>query len=183
MKWLALFVLFSICLYVEAESFVVEVVEVKECGKNSLEAKQTALSRAYVLAFRQAMAGWVGLTAARTGISWRQAKNCLYDYSIDQEKSSDSCYIARVTCRFHRKKMAVELDRLGISDVLRDEAEEDRSCMKMAVYLNDFLKMERELKKLNILVVSFTNWRVIFSITRKNFEEFCRLQLRYAPIT
>jgi hypothetical protein len=104
----------------------------------------------------------------------------LYDYSIDQEKFSDSVYIVRISYRFFKKKTALLLRSYGITIDFKDEEEK---VMKIAVYLEDFLKHAEKMHDMKVDVEKFSDERVIFRISKRRLKDFYKLRIRYAQLS
>ncbi|MDR1236590.1 MAG: hypothetical protein LBJ96_06330 [Holosporaceae bacterium] len=176
------FLLFALSFCVEASSkyFEIRDIEVKQSGKNSLIAKQKALSQAMLSAFRKVVKNNCGKEiSVADSISAQAIKNCIYDYSIDQEKSSDSVYIGKFSYRFLKKKVAALLLKHGIKIDFEDE---ERNVVKLAVYLEDFLQHTKELYNLKIDVENFSDERVVFCINKNSLKDFRRLRIKYAQL-
>jgi hypothetical protein len=183
MKLFLFLLLSAICFYVNADSkyFEISGIEVKQSGSNSFVAKQKALSKAMLLAFEKIIETNLKKKAlSANSVSLQQIQNCLYDYSIDQEKFSDSVYICRISYRFLKKKVAFLLRSYGITIDFEDEEEK---TTKIAVYLEDFLKCAGKMRDMKVDVESFSEERVVFRINKKKLKDFYRLRIRYAQLS
>jgi hypothetical protein len=155
-------------------------IEIKQKGNNSLAAKQVALSRAVRLAFRKMIEDHLK-GAFPESISNQQIQNCVYDYSIDQEKFSDLIYIGRISYRFFKNKVASLLEPYGIHvDIQEDERKE--ADIRLAIYLEDFLRCAKELREIKAAVEKFSDQKVVFSIKKKYVDDFRKLRIRYARL-
>ncbi|MDR0556213.1 MAG: hypothetical protein LBG20_04410 [Holosporaceae bacterium] len=175
-----LFLFFLVIFNVGASFFEIRNVEVKEEGVNSLEAKNRALNVAIRHAFRRVVDEYFGVKIPPR-VSIHQIQNCLYDYSIDQEKCSDRCYIASISHRFHRYKIMSLLRERGVNVVL----EEEKTCTRnarLAVRLHDFLRHTKRLRDLEVTVENFSNRRVVFLLPNKYMNDFLKLRIKYALI-
>ncbi|MDR1334095.1 MAG: hypothetical protein LBJ71_02660 [Holosporaceae bacterium] len=177
-----LFLLLAVGFSVDASSkyFEVDDIEIKQSGKNSLIAKQIALSSAMLSAFKKALAEELRDKSIVASISLRQIRDCVYDYSIDQEKVSDSVYIGKFSYRFSKKKVASLLRSYGVNIKIEDEEEKK---VKLAVYRNDFLRHASKLRELGARVKQFSDERVVFCINKDRLANFYRLRISYAPLT
>jgi hypothetical protein len=151
-------------------------VKVKQEGRNSLEAKQTALRLANRLAFSKVLN--MELKAIGS-ISDGEIQNCIYDYSIEREKFSASVYIGEFFHRFSKSRVSSLLKSRGIHV---DFQNEEDNVVKLAVYLKDFIRQNNELNKLKVIVEKFSDTKVVFSINRKYIDDFRKLRIKYAQI-
>jgi hypothetical protein len=176
-----LFLLFAISFDASASSkyFEVDDVEVKQSGKNSLIAKQKALSESMRSAFRKAFAEELSANPRAASIPLQQIRDCVYDYSIEQEKVSDSVYIGKFFYRFSKRKVASLLRSYGIDIKFEDE---ESKTVKLAVYLNDFLRCVQRLRNLGVSVKQFSDERVVFCISKDRLANFYLLRIRYAQL-
>ncbi|MDR2781735.1 MAG: hypothetical protein LBB21_04775 [Holosporaceae bacterium] len=168
---------------VDASSKYLEIgdVEVKQAGSNSLVAKQEALSRAMLSAFRTLVETYTKERSSNVeSISKHQVQNCVYDYSIDQEKFSDSVYIGKFSYRFYKRKVASLLQSYGIKI---DFDYEEEKVARLAVYLDDFLRYSQEMRNLQVNVEKFSDEKVIFRINKDRINDFRKLRIRYAQLT
>jgi hypothetical protein len=177
-----LFLLLAAGFSVDASSryFEVDDIEIKQIGKNSLIAKQRALSEAMLSAFKKALAEELRDKSVAVSIPPNKIRDCVYDYSIDQEKVSDSVYIGKFSYRFSKKKVASLLRSHGININIDDE---EGKKVELAVYLDDFLQYAPKLRDMGASVYRFSDKRVVFCINKNRLTDFYRLRIRYAPLT
>jgi hypothetical protein len=178
-----LFLLFAVSFYINADSKYFEIpdIEVKQNGSNPWIAKQKALSKSMLSAFEKIIeAALKKKTQTAGSIPLQQIRSCLYDYSIDQEKFSDSVYIARISYRFLKKKVAFLLRSYGITINFEDE---DEKMTKLAVYLSDFVTHARKMHDMKVDVEKFSDERVVFRISKERLKDFYNLHIRYAQLS
>ncbi len=158
----------------------VENVEVKQEGQNSFVAKQKALSKSARSAFSQLFKENDDLKSFSSyagRFSNRQIQDCVYDYSIENEKSSDSFYIAEFSYRFSKDKIAERLKRLGANI----QTEGDNSGFtKVAIYKRDYLNKFKRFSRLHPNVLSFTEDKVVLEIRKIN--DFKKLKIVYVRL-
>jgi hypothetical protein len=177
-----LFLLFSanFCVLADSRYFEIDDVEIKQKGANSLAAKQEALRKSARAAFEKAISAEAKRLPAGSA-SDREIQDCVYDYSIEQEKISASFYVGRFSYRFLKDKIAAFLKSRGA--VVGFEVEESKGeKVKLAVYREDFINRANELKKLKIAVEEFSNQRVVFKINKNRVPNFQELRIKYASL-
>jgi len=175
--FLFLLPLIGSCAFADLRYFEIRDMEIKEEGKNSLAAKQKALIKTARSAFKKILDK--DKSAIVSSISDRQIQNCIYDYSIDQEKFSDSVYIGRISYRFSKKKVASLLSPLGIKIELE---EEPNNFIKLAIYMQDFMVNIKKLRELKIIVERFSSEKMIFRIEKNRVDQFRQLNVKYAQL-
>jgi hypothetical protein len=161
--------------------FEIHEIRVKQSDKNSFSAKQNALLKAAKLAFLKLAKKKLNLDAQIVEkVPNNKIQECIYDYSIENEKYSDSFYIAELSYRFSREKISLLLKDYGV--IL--EVPENSTPEEITIVLrtSDFLQSEIKLRELEPLVKSFSSDRVIFNMDRKNMDAFRALRIRYAQL-
>jgi hypothetical protein len=169
--------------FAEDGFFCVDNIEVKQNGENSLVAKQKALSIASRKAFFKLLGGEFGISDAKSlEISESQINECLYDYSIEQEKHSERVYIAELSYRFNKKQTVQLLKKYGIdcSNVVTET--ENTKNVKIIVRMNDFVTNYGELKKLDYSIEQFSGEKVIFVINKDDVNNFKKIGIKYANV-
>jgi predicted XRE-type DNA-binding protein len=162
-----------------SDYFEISDIEVKQKGNNSLIAKQNALHQAMNLAFQKMIKMELKENfSSINSISNQQIQDCLYDYSIDQEKFSDFFYIGKFSYRFSKSKVISLLKRCGINIDLKDEIK----TVNLSVYLRDFILHEKKLREMKIIVKKFSHDRIVFSLNREYINHFRKLRIKYAPL-
>ncbi|MDR0632020.1 MAG: hypothetical protein LBF54_02165 [Holosporaceae bacterium] len=172
--------LLRLCVFADSQYFEVRDIEIKQKGKNSLAAKQVALDRAARLALKKMIEDELKGSFPES-ISNQQIQNCVYDYSIDQEKFSDSIYIGRISYRFLKNKISSLLKPHGINVSIQDD-EGKANDVRLSVYLVDFLRRARELRKIKAAVEKFSDQKVVFRIKKKYIDDFRKLRIKYARL-
>lgn len=186
MKYI-LFLLSVICfsetsVFAVSGYFFVEKIEVKRQDKNSLLAKQKALSIASRTAFSRLIAEELNLNEKiMDSISDKQISDCIYDYSIEHEKHSDSFYIAELSYRFDKMSVSKLLKTRGIDCNIIDETQ-NKQDIKLAIDIKDYVAKANDLKKINHIVETFSGEIVIFTMQKDALTEFRKLGIRYAVI-
>ncbi|MDR2724300.1 MAG: hypothetical protein LBB25_03820 [Holosporaceae bacterium] len=149
-------------------------------GPNSLIAKQKALLRASSLAFEKLVNSLLQRGSfAEKSIPNQQIQNCICDYSIKQEKFSDSVYKGKISYRFLKNKTLSLLRSYGAHT---DMPNEESKIVKLIVYRKDFIHCTHELNKLKVMVEKFDDGKVIFSINARYIADFRRLHIKYAQL-
>lgn len=166
-------------------------VKIKRSGRNSLIAKEKALSvaarRAFSSLLHDHVADFVDLgdeletTSAPmlkdSIFSDREISNCVYDYSIENEKHSEFIYICEVRYRFDSKRVVSLLRKHGLKCRLD---EPNNSSIRVAVYTRDFILNSSNIYTKSCVVQKYSSDYVILLIRNCTKEEFEKLGLRYA---
>ena len=104
-RLLVLFLFFSFSVF--ADYLEVSGVTVKMTAKNSLTAKQRAVTTSYHKAFGKLLTSYFpNAKSVQNKIPEKEIQDCVYDYSIDHEKFSGRVYIAQFSFRFDEDKVA-----------------------------------------------------------------------------
>ncbi len=154
-------------------------VEIKQEGQNSFIAKQQALSKSARSAFLQLFKENDELkpfAICANRFSERQIQDCVYDYSIENEKSSDSFYIAEFSYRFSKSKINERLRKFGANV----KTEKTSAVTKIAIYKKDYLKRLKLLSKIGAKVVSFSSEKVVLEI--HDINRFKKLKFTYVQL-
>jgi hypothetical protein len=156
--------------------------EIKQMDKNSLAAKQKALSTASREVFRKLVTEKLGRDPGIfPKISDDQIQECIHDYSIENEKYSDSYYIAELSYRFSMEKISDLMKTFGL-DLGYSRKSESSEVVKIAVYADDFLRQTAGLEELGATVKSFSSEMATFTINGKDLDGFRQLRIRYARL-
>ncbi|MDR2681675.1 MAG: hypothetical protein LBB29_01345 [Holosporaceae bacterium] len=161
---------------------MIENIEVKKSDRNSLIAKQRALSAALRIAFSRLLSERLkvsGGASVASSFSERQINDCVYDYSIDQEKYSESFYIGEFSYRFCKLRVAELFRERGIKCDSFDIPKKV-SVIKLVTYISDFVTNINRLKKFGCSVERFSGEKIIFTIRKNSISDFEKLGIRYA---
>lgn len=156
-------------------------VQVKQKSQNSLVAKEKALAIALKKAFVELVKDRIGVSDGMSvsTIPGKEINDCVYDYSIENEKHSASTYICEVLYRFDERKVVQLLDKYGIAHEIKISAEEKSSSLRISVYTDDYIKV---LSNLDCVVEKFSPQIVVLKIKNYALEEFKKLGIRYAQL-
>jgi hypothetical protein len=179
-RFLFLLVALHFCILADSGYFDVKDIEVKQRESNSLIAKQNALRQATNLAFKKMIQTELDQNfPSINSISNPQIQDCIYEYSIDQEKFSDSVYIGKISYRFSKNKVMALLKSYG----LEIKPEDKVKIVRLSVYLKDFLIHEKKLREMKVIIEKFSDNKIIFSINGEHIKRFRRLRIKYARLT
>ena len=159
-RFLVLLISFPFCVLAETSYLEVNGVTTKEVDRNSLAAKQKALSNSASRAFNRMLDSYFPEAASlKNKIREDKIQNCIYDYSIDQEKFSGKAYIARFSFRFSKE---------AVQKILRDHnilSHEDKKIKTndVVLYTRDYLNKYEELREYKIVL--FSPNRIILKIS------------------
>lgn len=177
--FVAVVFLFCEVVFADGPCFEISDIEVKQTARDSLSAKQAALSISLRKAFAEMLA-----TEFRTvkinlkGVSAKCLQKCIFDYSIEYEKTSDSVYIGRFTYRFSKREVVNFLRERGIKVDAKKILAQDT---KVAIWRNDFIKMKLGASP-KIRVLEFDRDRVVFFADEKILEKIRELGIRHAKL-
>ena len=137
-----LFCLFSVSA--EVPCFEVNGVTEKATDRNSLVAKQKALSGSMSRAFNRLLDSYFPeAESLKNKVPEEKIQDCIYDYSIDQEKFSGKAYIAKFSFRF--LKDAVQ--KILRSHNIAGHEERKSETLAVAIYTQDYLNNYDQLKE------------------------------------
>jgi hypothetical protein len=146
-------------------------ISVRQQGKNSLEAKEKAVARAVRAAFYQMLRENYHLSQNDVGkLSLEQINRCISDYSVEQEKQSESYYMARLAYKFDRiavknlllaKNLWQDLDESGSAEV---SATGLRSCHYLSLPTSTFLARHSFFEKIEYNVLEFSGKTVVLKV-------------------
>ncbi|MDR2268318.1 MAG: hypothetical protein LBD81_02610 [Holosporaceae bacterium] len=162
------------CVFLYADSgdiITAKPVSVKQNGENSFEAKQKATDRAARLAFFQVLKENYNLSRETIGkLSSEQIKQCISGCSIEQEKQSESFYIARLAYRFTREMVESLLESKGLGQRLRQTeaatvypVSAQNSCY-LELPTSTFIAYRESLEKIGYSVLEFSSKRTVIMI-------------------
>ena len=187
LKYFLPLILFVSCfstnlVFADSGYFVVDEIEVKQKDKNSLLAKQKALSKTPRLAFSKLISEELNLGEKVVSLmSDKQISDCIYDYSIEHEKHSDSFYIAELSYRFDKTSVSELLKKHGIKCNIVDE-KQNKQSVKLAISIRDYVSRFVDLKTINHSVRTFSGEIVTFTMHKDSLNEFRKLGVRYVVI-
>ncbi|MBO4405711.1 MAG: hypothetical protein J5821_03185 [Alphaproteobacteria bacterium] len=174
--------LFSLlfCLFsVSAEIPCLEVngITVKATDRNSLAAKQKALSGSMNRAFNRLLDSYFPeAVSLKNKIQEEKIQDCIYDYSIDQEKFSGKTYIAKFSFRF--SKEAVQKILRSHNIIGREEKKSETTAV--AIYTQDYLGNYERLKEYKVIL--FSPKRMVLEIPAAALTDLFSLQLAFEKI-
>lgn len=157
-----LFLLLFCSFSVLAKGSYLEIsgVTTKEVGRDSLAAKQKALSNSTNKAFNRLLDSYFPeAVSLKNKIRGSEIQNCVYDYSIDQEKFSGKTYIARFSFRFSKKAVKKLLRDHNISNY---EEEGKSKTNTIALYTQDYLDNYTQLQVYKVIL--FSPRRIVLEI-------------------
>ncbi|MBR1735214.1 MAG: hypothetical protein IJ730_07240 [Alphaproteobacteria bacterium] len=167
----------------EGRILVADSVKVKQTSKNSLLAKEQALNIARKKAFFNLLKNRleINVNSSVSAISAKEISDCVYDYSIDQEKHSASIYICEVSYRFDEDKVLAVLDKYGVYyQGKKTDQSKNKNCLRLALYTTDYIKLVA--KNFDCVVEKFTSRFVIVRIKNCTLEEFRKQDIKYAQL-
>jgi hypothetical protein len=176
--------------------FPPRLVEVKQKASNAIGAKQKALASAFRFAFLELLKDQLGIEAGDAEnisrkVSNDQLSDCVYDYSVEHEKYSDSFYIAELSCRFSKKNIAILLESFEkrAEDTVEegsfrrsDGLGEITKPIPIVVLFDDFICNFKRLHELGCRITMFSPQVVAFVLDGCSLDEFRELSLKYANI-
>lgn len=173
--FILLFIVFS--CFAESSSLKVCDVEIKQAGENSLIAKQKALHNSVRTAFYRVISlDFKQFLSYARNVSTRQIQNCVYDYSIKNEKFSNSFYIGEFSYRFSADKIIEVLNQFGANIKNNRHAR----FAYVGIYREDYVNNIDMLQLIGAEVVRFSSVRVVLKVS--NITRFKNLRIDYVQL-
>lgn len=179
MKYCLLLLLLAVSDVFAGYYYEIREIETKQEGQNPLAAKQTALVKSARRAFDKLVSAEFNESTI-DGVSDKQIQDCIYDYSIENEKYSDSFYIAKFSYRFSKKKVLALLKIYGIDSGAEETVLPNE--IKIVIYTKDFIRYYEDLKELKIQVERFSGESTFIKIERNNIKKIRELRIKYAQL-
>lgn len=166
---------YSFCVFAEDDYLGVNDVTSKATEVNSLAAKQAVFSNALNRAFERMLESYFPeVSSLQDKVEARVIQDCVYDYSIDQEKFSGRTYIARFSFRFSKKAVkALLLNR----NMLTQE-KKGPEVKVVAIYTQDYLQKYDWLKKCKVMM--FSSKRILLKISETELKNFLKAGAAFA---
>lgn len=158
MRFAFLFLISFVVLFdIQAEELLEPVcIEIEQKGENASVAKKEALEIALKFALKDAIADQLNCSEKLVdGISKKQIASCLYEYVVENEKYSDSVYIAKISYKFKKKNIIAILKDLDIE--VKEKITKEKEADQV-----------RKIKKRHKLLISTSDFKN-YVLGRKNF--------------
>ena len=176
-KILVSLLFFSFCIFAEDSYLEINGVTSKASSANSLAAKQTVFSNALSRAFGRMLSTYFPKVRSFEGeFQEKNIQDCLYDYSVDQEKFSGKTYIARFSFRFSKKAVQKLLRKHNLLDREAKISESET----VAIYTQDYLKGYDQLKEYKVVI--FSPKRIVLEIPETDLKDFLNSKITFAKI-
>lgn len=164
-----------------------ESIEIKRKSENSLKAKESALSAALQKAFFRILVNRFGISDAKdnaqiNSISQKEMSNCVYDYSIENEKRSESIYICEIIYRFDEDKVINLLQKHGVISILDRKNKSEFGDINVAFYTDDFIRSNDRFAEMQYVIKRFSSEYVVVTIKNCTIEDVRRFGLPYAQL-
>lgn len=173
--FILLFIVFS--CFAENSRLKVCDVETKQAGENSLVAKQKALRNSVRMAFYRVISrDFKQFSLYARNVSTKQIQNCVYDYSIKNEKFSNSFYIGEFSYRFSADKIIEVLNQFGANIKNNQHA----LFAYVGIYREDYINNIDMLQLIGAEVVRFSSVRVVLKVP--NINKFESLHIDYVQL-
>lgn len=158
-RFFVFLIFISFNVFADDSYLEVSGVTVKMTAKDSLTAKQRAVSTSYHKAFGKLIASYFpDAKSVQNKVSEKAIQDCVYDYSIDQEKFSGKVYIAQFSFRFDRDKVLRVLRGYNIESTEYRKS----SSVDIAVYTQDYLDFYSQLRQYRVIL--FSPKRIILKV-------------------
>ena len=175
-RFLFLLGFFSLNLFGDTGYLEVGEITVKTSDRNSLSAKQKALEISAKKAFDKLIdINFPEADRLKGKLSHSQIRNCVYDYSIEQEKFSGKTYIAEFSFRFSEDTVLKTLRSQGIL-----EPEKKVKKLRVAIYREDYLRNPEIFK--NVSVHLFSKKKIILNISPEFKDVLKESKIKFAEI-
>ncbi|GHT97481.1 hypothetical protein FACS1894126_1610 [Alphaproteobacteria bacterium] len=154
-------------------------VSVKQNGKNSVEAKNIALARAARQAFEKMLKEYYSLEKkAASSISDKKISECIADYSVENEKQSDSCYRAQLSYRFNKETVDDVLATCGL--ISADKSRAASKEVTIVISMHDFMENADHFKTIKHKICKFSKEIVVMSTAAKHLDGIKAIGVVYA---
>lgn len=176
-KFLVSLLFFSFFVFADDSYLEINGVTSKASSANSLAAKQSVFSNALNRAFGRMLSIYFPKARSLEGeVQEKTIQDCLYDYSIDQEKFSGKTYIARFSFRFSKKTVQKLLRKHNLLDQKEVRSESET----IAIHTQDYLSKYDQLKEYK--VVLFSPKRIVLEIFKTDLKPFLDSGVAFAKI-
>lgn len=176
-KILVSLLVFSFCVFAEDSYLEINGVTSKASSANSLAAKQTVFSNALNRAFGRMLSTYFPkIRSFEDKVQEKNIQDCLYDYSVDQEKFSGKTYIARFSFRFSKKAVQKLLRKHNLLDREAKTSESET----VVIYTQDYLGGYDQLKEYK--VVMFSPKRIVLEVPESDLKAFLNSKVTFAKI-
>lgn len=174
---LLLFCLFNFDVSAGVSCLEVNGVTVKVTDRNSLAAKQKALSNSINRAWNRMLDSYFPeAVSLKNQLTEEKIQDCIYDYSVDQEKFSGKTYIAKFSFRFSKESVQKILRNHNI--VGYEEKKSDANTV--AIYTQDYVNNYEKFK--DCKVVLFSPKRMILEIPAESWPNLINLRLAFEKV-
>ncbi len=169
--------LFSFSVFAEDSYLEVAGIGSRASDSNSLAAKSIVFSNALNRAFGRILQNYFPeVESLVEEVSEKDIQDCLYDYSIDQEKFSGTTYIARFSFRFSKDAVTRFLRHQN----LIDREEKNSGAEMVAIYTQDYFSKYDQLKDYKVVVSSPK--RTIFEIPKAELKPLMDAKVAFAKV-
>ena len=192
MRFAFLFLISFVVLFdIQAEELLEPVcIEIEQKGENASVAKKEALEIALKFALKDAIADQLNCSEKLVdGISKKQIASCLYEYVVENEKYSDSIYIAKISYKFKRKNVIailkdlnVEIEEEIVKEKKTDQVQKIKKQHKLLVSMSDFKNYVLGRKNLFFDIEKISGERVLIVVDDNGMEKMKDIPIKYKKL-
>ena len=192
MRFAFLFLISFVVLFdIQAEEQLEPVcIEIEQKGENASVAKKEALEIALKFALKDAIADQLNCSEKLVdGISKKQIASCLYEYVVENEKYSDSIYIAKISYKFKRKNVIailkdlnVEIEEEIVKEKKTDQVQKIKKQHKLLVSMSDFKNYVLGRKNLFFDIEKISGERVLIVVDDNGMEKMKDIPIKYKKL-
>lgn len=176
-RFLFLLLFCSFSVWARDSYLEVSGVTTKEVGKDSLAAKQKALSNSTNKAFNRLLDSYFPeAVSLKNKIQERKIQDCIYDYSIDQEKFSGKTYIARFSFRFSKKAVQKILRNHNISNYEEKKPKTNTFVLYTQDYLDNYVQLQ------GCKVILFSPKRIVLEIPASKLKSLASRNVTFKKV-
>ena len=149
-------------------------IEIEQKGANPSAAKKKALDAALRFAFKDILETQLNCDKKTAdSVKNKQIADCLYEYEIENEKFSDSLYIAKISYRFNRDSVETLLKKNGATSINSDSEKKNfkkQAVRKILLRTKDFTDRIACVKDFQYNTENISGKRVIISTDDENLN-------------
>ena len=176
-RFLVLLLFCSFNVLAKGSYLEVSGVTTKEVDKDSLAAKQKALSNSTNKAFNRLLDSYFPeAVSLKNKVRGSEIQNCVYDYSIDQEKFSGKTYIARFSFRFSKKAVEKILKRHNILNYEKKKSKTSTVALYTQDYLDNYTRLQ------GCKVILFSPKRIVLEIPVSKLKSLMNRNIAFKKV-
>lgn len=162
MKRLLVILLFvNSCLFANSNLVEINDIDVRQYGADLIAAKDAAINDAMRIAFSRLFEDDGELAEFRQyqpQFSESHIQDCVFEYTVEHEKMSDSMYMATVSYKFSKEKIFNWLKKFG---AVVEQTDDALSSVSVVMRRHDYIDNYQAISQLDHSIDSFSSDRVV----------------------